>query len=131
MPEASTLGLAAVVTAGLCVARSRWRTPKPVEQIHLRGRSLRSAAVVSTLLASQRRPGDPGLRLGRRLFPSEIATRHFAFIGTTGSGKTLLQRLLLQSALATLGEGRGQRAVVYDAKQDLLARIFHTAQSNG
>lgn len=123
MPDASTLGLAALVTAGLCAARSRWRTQEPVERIHLRGRTLRSAASVSSLLDSKLRPGDPGLRLGRQLVPSEIATRHFAFIGTTGSGKTLLQRLLMQSALATLGQGYGQRAVIYDAKQDLLGLL--------
>ena len=57
--------------------------------------------------------------LGYRGFPERLASGHFAFIGATGSGKTLLQRLLLQSALPEIGRGRGHRALLYDAKRDL------------
>ncbi|MHB9008890.1 MAG: type IV secretory system conjugative DNA transfer family protein [Limisphaerales bacterium] len=121
MADTSTLGVAAAVALGIYLLRRLWRGPKPVEQIHRRGRTLRSAQEAHDLLSQRRRPFDAGLRLGCQLFPSEIATRHFAFIGTTGSGKTLLQRLLMQSALTSLGRGVGHRAVVYDAKQDTLA----------
>lgn len=59
------------------------------------------------------------LALGCRGFPERLASGHFAFIGATGSGKTLLQRLLLQSALPEIGRGRRHRALLYDAKRDL------------
>lgn len=118
MADAVTLGIAGAIGAGLCMLCRRWRQKQPVEQVHRRGRSLRSASEVAGILEQKRRSHDSGLRIGQQLFPSGIATRHFAFIGTTGSGKTLLQRLLIQSALG--GLGHGHRAVVYDAKQDIL-----------
>lgn len=120
MPNASALAATAAVTVGVWVARRWLRPQKPVEQIHVRGRSLRNAKDTVEILGRNRHGNDPGLRLGRHLFPTEISTRHFAFVGTTGSGKTLLQRLLMQSAFATIGAGFGHRAVVYDAKQDIL-----------
>ena len=44
-----------------------------------------------------------------------------AVVGATGSGKTLIQRLLMQSALPLIGQGYGHRALIYDAKQDVLS----------
>lgn len=61
------------------------------------------------------------LQLGRRRVPGRLATGHFAFVGATGSGKTLLQRLLMQSVLPTLGAG--QRALVYDPKQHFVSLL--------
>jgi len=48
---------------------------------------------------------------------------HYLGLGTTGSGKTLLLRLLQQSVLPLVGQGRGYHALVYDAKQDQLPII--------
>ena len=45
---------------------------------------------------------------------------HFGFVGTTGSGKTLLMRVLSQSTLCHVGKGLGYRGLVYDAKQDAM-----------
>ncbi|MDZ4849680.1 MAG: type IV secretion system DNA-binding domain-containing protein [Pirellulaceae bacterium] len=44
---------------------------------------------------------------------------HFLAIGTTGSGKTIILRLLMQDALSLVGKGLGYRGLVYDAKQDV------------
>jgi type IV secretory pathway TraG/TraD family ATPase VirD4 len=52
--------------------------------------------------------------------PSSEALNHFLAIGTTGSGKTTVLRLLMQSTLPYVGSGKGLRALVYDAKQDML-----------
>src|SRR5262249_39684298 len=120
MPEPGTLTLAAALGA-LIAARGLRHRKGRVQQVHLRGRSLRTSTAAAELLAKAKAPADSGLQIGQHLFPSEIATRHFAFIGTTGSGKTLLQRLLMQSALPKIGAGLGHRAVVYDAKQDILS----------
>lgn len=122
MFDPSTLAAAAIGTTALFAAKGFFRRKPQVQQIHLRGRALREAAEVANNLKCQLAPHDPGLLLGRRTFPSDIATRHFAFIGTTGSGKTLLQRLLMQSALCRIGIGC-TRAVVYDAKQDVLSTL--------
>lgn len=98
-----------------------WLRRKPVRHVHLRGRCLRPSHEVDQALHKMKPANDPGLLLGRHVFPSQMASRHLAFIGTTGSGKTLLQRLLMQSALGHLGGGAGHRALIYDAKQDLLS----------
>lgn len=60
------------------------------------------------------------IQFGNFELPPEVATNHFLFAGTTGSGKTTLLRLLMQSTLAEIGTGRDTRAMVYDAKQDIV-----------
>jgi Type IV secretion-system coupling protein DNA-binding domain len=107
-----------MVAAG---AALRWRGRRaPVASAHWRGRTLRSAAEAGQLLAAARSSTDPGLSLGSLRLPWRAACSHFAIAGATGSGKTLLQRLLMQSALPRIGKGDGHRALLYDAKQDLL-----------
>ena len=53
--------------------------------------------------------------------PFKAATNHFLVMGATNTGKTLVQRMLMQSALKTIGLGLDQRAIVFDAKQDVLS----------
>ncbi len=52
-------------------------------------------------------------------FTDEDAEAHFLALGTTGSGKTLILRLLQQSVLSYVGQGLGYRGLCYDAKQDM------------
>jgi len=62
--------------------------------------------------------------------PIQEANKHFFIIGATGSGKTLSLRLLMQEVLPLVGGRRGDgtpldhRALVYDAKQDMLAYLY-------
>ncbi|MCI0538823.1 MAG: type IV secretion system DNA-binding domain-containing protein [Verrucomicrobiales bacterium] len=112
---------ALVLVVAIFVARHLLFQRRPVRHAHLRGRRLSDTENVAAIVGRTRSGNDPGLLIGRHLFPSHVATNHFAFVGTTGSGKTLLQRLLMQSALTTVGHGHGHRAVVYDAKQDTLS----------
>jgi type IV secretory pathway TraG/TraD family ATPase VirD4 len=70
--------------------------------------------------------GRNGLQFGKFLLPEAEGTNHFAAIGSTGSGKTTILRLLAQSVLPQIGTG-DCRALFYDAKQDampLLAGIM-------
>ena len=53
--------------------------------------------------------------------PFEVATSHFLVMGATNTGKTLIQRMLMQCALKSVGTGRDQRAIVFNAKQDVLS----------
>lgn len=50
--------------------------------------------------------------------PIEAASGHFLIAGASGSGKTILLRLMMQSVLPRLFPGSGQRAVIFDAKQE-------------
>src|SRR5262245_22442324 len=84
----------------------KWLCPKPkVSNAHLRGRRFRTAKEVEAFLRRHRTTDDPGLQIGNHCFPSRLACGYFAIVGATGSGKTLLQRLLLQSALPSVGRG--------------------------
>lgn len=58
---------------------------------------------------------------GGRYLPAEETTKHFLAVGTTGSGKTVVLRLLMQSVLPQIGLGQDTRAILYDAKQDLMS----------
>jgi len=63
---------------------------------------------------------------GRTIFwgflniPASEGTSHFAIVGASGSGKTMSLRLLMQSVLPEIGSGTDRRALVYDAKSDML-----------
>lgn len=100
------------------------RSRKPnVTSVHRRGRSLRAELEVAELLQGHRADSDPGFALGQQRLPSPAAYSHVALAGATGSGKTLLHRLLLQSVLPLIGQGFEHRALIYDAKQDLLSLL--------
>lgn len=72
-------------------------------------------------MSPQHTPADPCLlNFGGYELPEEDSQAHFQFVGTTGSGKTLGMRLLMQSTLSRVGAGEGYRGLVYDAKQDAL-----------
>ena len=83
--------LAVVVT--VWVFRLLRRRRNQVSLRHLRGRSLRTAQQVQEALADT--SPTQGIRLGPYLLPQRVAYGHFAIVGATGSGKTLLQRLLI------------------------------------
>lgn len=61
--------------------------------------------------------------LNRPLPLDEAATKHFCFIGATGSGKTVSIRLLLQSVLPVFNPQKQkigtERALIYDVKRDM------------
>lgn len=65
--------------------------------------------------------------------PAETATTHFLVAGTTGSGKTVLLNMLMGSVLPTIGKRRAngepydRRALVYDAKADMLSTLHGIA----
>ncbi|MCI0538267.1 MAG: type IV secretion system DNA-binding domain-containing protein [Verrucomicrobiales bacterium] len=117
------LALAFLTLAVLAIGASVWSrwAARKVASAHWRGRCLRTARDAEFALDRRRQASDPGLQLGQHRLPSTAASSHLAFVGATGSGKTLLQRLLMQSALPLVGSGHGHRALIYDAKQDVLS----------
>ncbi len=66
------------------------------------------------------------LRWGPTRIPKSAATQHFLAVGTTGSGKSLVQRLLMRDALSEISPGSDRRALILDAKNDALAFIDAT-----
>jgi type IV secretory pathway TraG/TraD family ATPase VirD4 len=62
----------------------------------------------------------PEIRFGLLDLPENEAPSHFLSLAATGGGKSIIQRLIQQSVLPTIGSGVDKRALVYDAKQDAL-----------
>jgi type IV secretory pathway TraG/TraD family ATPase VirD4 len=61
------------------------------------------------------------VRFGVLEIPDLLATQHFLLLGTTGSGKTTLLQMMLNSVLPGLKPGSNRRALIYDAKRDVLS----------
>lgn len=60
---------------------------------------------------------------------NEEAVQHFAAIGSTGSGKTTILQLLMQRALPRIGVVPDHRAIIKDAKGDVLP-LLHSVAPN-
>jgi hypothetical protein len=57
--------------------------------------------------------------------PYEAATTHLLYVGSTGSGKTVSQRMLYQTTLApTIGQHLSHRCLAFDPKGDLHRILF-------
>ncbi len=69
--------------------------------------------------------GRYALRIGPVPVPSRIETRHFAFLGTTGSGKTTALRQMLDGI-----ERRGEAALVYDTSGEFIAHYYNPARGD-
>ena len=95
----------------------------PAGIIHQRGRKLLSFRDAQKKASQLIREGEQIIRWGWLTLPSRIAMTHFAVIGSTGSGKTILIRILMQSVLPDIGKGKDTRALVYDAKQDSMSML--------
>ena len=63
--------------------------------------------------------GSDALAIGSVPIPRRIETRHFAFLGTTGSGKTTVLRQMLDGI-----EARGEAALVYDTSGEFIAHYY-------
>ncbi len=77
-------------------------------------------AAQTTLLCSR-----DALRIGPVPVPRRIETRHFAFLGTTGSGKTTALRQMLDGI-----ERRGEAALVYDTSGEFIAHYYNPARGD-
>lgn len=121
IPLAPVLGpLGAAVAAGLVpVAGALLIGPAPADPPVRRGRRLLTLASARSAVGPLG-TGEAGLPWGGLTLPPAAAAAHFCVAGTTGSGKTLTLRLLMQAVLPGVAPGSGRRAVVYDPKQDAL-----------
>ncbi|WBY16710.1 type IV secretion system DNA-binding domain-containing protein [Erythrobacteraceae bacterium WH01K] len=69
--------------------------------------------------------GRDALRIGPIPVPRRIETRHFAILGTTGSGKTTALRQMLDGI-----ERRGEAALVYDTSGEFIAHYYNPARGD-
>lgn len=89
----------------------------------IRGTTMLSFAKAHRRAEALRLPDERTLLWGGVRLPERFSEGHFALIGAVGSGKTLAMRLLMQTVLPSIKPKSDWRALVYDAKRDVLSLI--------
>jgi len=112
-------GAMAWVLPKLVIKLLQWR-PTTTGPIALRGTRLISYDEAVRRAYAMVRPGRLLINWIGLPFPERLARHHLLLVGGTGSGKSVSIRLLLQTVLATITPGSDRRALIYDAKQDML-----------
>ncbi len=90
------------------------------EEIIKRGKRFLTLGEARTIADKKTANDGPGVRFGWLQVPESQATTHFAIMGATGSGKTILIRSMMESILPRIGQGKDTRALIYDAKRDMI-----------
>jgi hypothetical protein len=89
-----------------------------------RGQHKGTHAEAKKRIDSRRANNDQGLSFGGLFLPSEAATGHFLTVGTTGSGKTVTIKLLMNDALKPIKNKSNNKAILFDAKRELYAYLL-------
>jgi len=95
--------------------------------------ALRDQVISGTLVVSEEQlakqaqssAGDRPLQIGNIPVPQGLETRHFAYVGTTGSGKTTALRQMLDGI-----EARGDAALVYDTSGEFIAHYYNPSRGD-
>jgi type IV secretory pathway TraG/TraD family ATPase VirD4 len=102
---------------------------QPLKPTHGRGAVVFDGAdaqrQVRRLKSEAKRGADVPLTVAGVAVPFEDETKHFKFMGTTGSGKSTVMRELLSGAL-----NRGDRAVIADPDGAFLSRFYNRARGD-
>ncbi|MBI3833368.1 MAG: type IV secretion system DNA-binding domain-containing protein [Planctomycetes bacterium] len=102
-----------------------WFFATPVSRVDhvLRGTTLLDSQ--TALGFARTLPPDPNgsIYWGSIHLPERYSEGHFCAVGATGSGKTVTLRLLMQSVIPRIIPGSDWRALVYDAKRDMLSLL--------
>lgn len=118
----SFIGAVAGFALGIYAIRYLGRTMTSQGQDTMGDRVLSGTRVIGeTALAGMTANQSNGseLSIGAIRLPRRIETRHFAFLGTTGSGKTTALRQMLDGI-----EARGEPALVYDTSGEFIAHYY-------
>lgn len=99
--------------------RSEW-----IRNIFQRGAKITSLRLVYDL-ATRQVPlsSEHPIYFGFQQTPVEHASGHFMIPGAPGTGKTMLLRLMMQSVLPRITPGSRQRALIFDAKHEMVSVV--------
>jgi hypothetical protein len=110
----------AVLAGGVCYGIFGWISFSETDP-HRAGRRLLQKGGVTRAGKKGEEPEEGSVLFAGLWVKFKDTVDHFVVMGATNTGKTLIQRMLMQTALKNIGKGRDQRAVVFDAKQDVLS----------
>lgn len=88
-------------------------------------RYTRGREAVSNRTRVERERVPDSLRWGNSYLDPKSATQHFLAVGTTGSGKSQIQKMLMKDPLKKIAIGSDNRAVIFDAKNDIASYLHH------
>jgi len=104
-------------------------TPPAVERETFRGQGLVDLRLAMMRTRQALDPDEDALAWGLAGLPPSAATQHFLVVGAPGSGKTLqLKFLMAQVVRYQMARAPDVRALVYDAKQDILGFLLPLAK---
>ena len=86
----------------------------------LRGSYVMTMEQVYMRLMQTLQKGDELIIWAGQLFPEWVTAGHMMIMGAVNSGKTVLMRMLMQSTLPTIKEGSDRRAIIFDAKKNIM-----------
>jgi len=90
----------------------------PLRTLFIGGRYVRSYHEARRIAG--RLSYSEGYLFGGIRIPERLATQHFLAVGSTGSGKTVTIRLLLEDITASMKRQRNAHTVIYDPKANVL-----------
>jgi len=90
----------------------------------VRGRRLRTFRETTSAYSQSASDREAGLLWGKLYLPPHVAVTGFLVAGTTGSGKTMTINMLMQSALRQMQPGSDTRAVIFDAKTEIIPQLL-------
>lgn len=97
--------------------------PFKPEPLVRRGRVLTPFAVARQRAEGLAAPNELLLPWGGLSLPEHRAEGHFCIVGATGSGKTTAISQMMNAVLPSIGPGSRSRALIYDAKRDVLSTL--------
>jgi type IV secretory pathway TraG/TraD family ATPase VirD4 len=104
---------------------------RPKER-QLRGRRKLTPEVAAAEAQKSIPEGDEGIYWGGITLPTEAATQNFLFVGQIKSGKTVSLKHLMAQVLPNIGrEANDLRALVYDAKGDMVSFLYALLSADG
>lgn len=121
---AGTLMIVAVVYGFILYGRYQQSQQDNWMDSQTRGRRMQSTSDAAAAVQRAARPNDRGIWWGKLRISEYEATSHFCVVGAVGSGKTLTLRMLMQDQLPCIQPGSDARAMIYDAKQDMLPILY-------
>jgi len=96
--------------------------PDPYATELLRGTNIMTVKQGYEKARSVTNPGEEMILWPGMPFPERLCSGHLAMIGTVGSAKTVIMRMMMQSILPGIGGGNpNRRCIIFDAKRDILS----------
>jgi hypothetical protein len=119
--KSNAFGIVAAILAAL--TQIRYRRLVFHETKVVRGPHIIPHEEAIAITEQQLGPDGKGFLWGAVRLPFSKGTEHFCIVGEPGSGKTKSIQLLQKSVIGSIKPGSNRRAILYDAKRDIISTL--------